>query len=153
MVLHRRPVVPRVLPVRKGRSLSVVIGRLRTLNSRTEYSISLSLRPGGRLANTSFRTRDVTQAVSDLQTTIINGLNAKFTADQLVAEKDTEVQGIPPDNYVSAFAGYHAVWYDAWKESCKAGWHTHVGYGMTTATATQAIKLQLDELIKWLNTQ
>lgn len=67
---------------------------------------------------------------------------------------DTQFQGVPSDNYVSGFTGYHAVWYNAWKsDSCKAGWHTHVDYGITVANASKAIKLQLEELIKWLDAQ
>ncbi|MEM9007440.1 MAG: hypothetical protein AAGE59_28435 [Cyanobacteria bacterium P01_F01_bin.86] len=95
--------------------------------------------------------RYVTAEVSVLQQIIINVLNKKFTAEQLVSEKDTEVQGTGSDSYVSAFVGYHAVWYNAWSAACRVGWHTHVGFEMTAETASKAIKLQLHELIKWLD--
>lgn len=97
--------------------------------------------------------RKISAAVKTLQTRIKKALNEEFTPNQLVADMAEVVQGTAPDNYVSAYAGYHAVWYDAWKDSCKAGWHTHVDYNITLANAAKAIKIQLDELIKWLNTQ
>jgi hypothetical protein len=95
--------------------------------------------------------RNVTANVTAIQNAIITKLDAEFAAADLKAQKDTELQGKAPDDYVSAFAGYHAVWYDAWKDSCKAGWHTHVDSGITVANASKAIKLQLEVLIKWLN--
>ncbi|HUY88540.1 MAG TPA: galactosyltransferase-related protein, partial [Pirellulales bacterium] len=97
--------------------------------------------------------REASAATKGLQTTIKAALAAKFAAADLDPQIATVVQGTAPDNYVSAYAGYHAVWYDAWKDSCKAGWHTHVDYDITLANATKAIKIQLDELIKWLDTQ
>ena len=93
----------------------------------------------------------VTGDVEEIQDLIIAKLDNEFAATQLKAVKDMEVQGTFPDNYVSAFAGYHAVWYNQWKLSCKAGWHTHVDYGITVANATKAMKLQLEVLIEWLN--
>jgi hypothetical protein len=95
--------------------------------------------------------RPVTANVAAIQALIIAKLNSEFAAADLKAVLDTEYQGVPLDNFVSGFAGYHALWYDAWKDSCKAGWHTHVDYGITTANASKAIKLQLEVLIKWLN--
>lgn len=98
--------------------------------------------------------RDVTADVSDIQDLIIAKLNGEedgFDPDDLFAEKDIDYQGIGNDSYVSAFTGYHAVWYDHWSKSCKAGWHTHVDSGITTPNASKAIKLQLEVLIKWLN--
>ena len=97
--------------------------------------------------------RHVTPAVGVLQQTIIDALNKKFAADRLFAVKGAQVQGAPSssDTYVSSFAGYHAVWYDSWSAGCRAGWHTHVGYDISTATAAKAMKLQLRELIRWLD--
>ncbi len=94
---------------------------------------------------------NATDAVKALQVGIVNVLNARFPRADLTAEQKRVVQGPPPDNYVSSFAGYHAVWYNTWSPACKAGWHTHVGFGMTTATAARAIRLQLLALIDWLN--
>ncbi len=100
--------------------------------------------------------RNIPANVKALQVTIMNALKAQIAAADLAPDQPTKVQGdttaVPPDIYVSAFAGYHAVWYQAWRGSvCKAGWHTHVGYKVTLPTATKAIGIQLDELIKWLN--
>lgn len=95
--------------------------------------------------------RAITGDVDDIQKAIIAKLNAVFAPAALKARQDAEFQGIAPDNYVSAFAGYHAVWYDASAASCKAGWHTHVDFGITVANASTAMKLQLEELIKWLD--
>ncbi len=87
-----------------------------------------------------------------IQALVKTKLESEFATADLKPVYDTEYQGVPPDNYVSGFTGYHAVWYNAWKsDSCKAGWHTHVDSGITVANASNAIKLQLEVLIKWLN--
>jgi len=101
--------------------------------------------------NTGNTGRAVSANSSAIQQLIITKLKASFAAADLDPKLDTEYQGIAPDNYVSGFAGYHAVWYDAWSAPCKAGWHTHVDSGITVANAATAIKLQLEVLIKWLN--
>ena len=93
----------------------------------------------------------VSQNTVAIQNAIIAKLNATFAVGQLQAVKDPAPQGTAPDNYVSAFAGYHAVWYDKWSSKCKAGWHTHVDSGISVANASQAMKLQLGELINWLD--
>ena len=93
---------------------------------------------------------DDTKAIQALIKAKLND-GVEFDPADLNCRIELAVQGTFPDNYVSAFAGYHAVWYDLWKKSCKAGWHTHVDSGITTANASKAIKLQLDVLIKWLN--
>ena len=93
----------------------------------------------------------VSAATTAVQNAVIAKLNAEFNQNQLEAVKDPAAQGVAPDDYVSAFAGYHAVWYDAWSSKCKVGWHTHVDGNITVANATEAMKLQLEELIKWLD--
>ena len=95
----------------------------------------------------------VPAAVNALQVTIVNALGAAIPAANLTPMQAAAVQGTAPDNYVSAYAGYHAVWYQAWRGNplCKAGWHTHVGFNIALATATSAIRIQLDQLITWLN--
>ncbi len=92
----------------------------------------------------------LTDNAKAIQQLIINEFNATFAPGDLRPALDTEYQGVPPDNYVSGFAGYHALWYNVWSNSCKAGWHTHVGSNITVANASAAIKLQLEVLINWL---
>jgi hypothetical protein len=102
-------------------------------------------------AKTGTTGRGVSNYVSAIQLLIIGKLNSEFAEADLKAEKDTELQGSGFDDYVSAFAGYHAVWYADWSDSCRAGWHTHVDSGISTANASKAIKLQLEVLIEWLD--
>lgn len=98
--------------------------------------------------------RAISANAAAIQALVKTKLEAEFAAADLKPVFDTQFQGVPSDNYVSGFTGYHAVWYNAWKsDSCKAGWHTHVDYGITVANASKAIKLQLEELIKWLDAQ
>jgi hypothetical protein len=75
-----------------------------------------------------------------------------FTAIQGSSNRSDSLTQIPDRSRIRPFTGYHAVWYNAWKsDSCKAGWHTHVDSGIIVANASNAIKLQLEVLIKWLN--
>jgi hypothetical protein len=104
-----------------------------------------------RAALTALRATPAVIGPRGLQIRIITILNRSIPAADLTAQQAPGVQGTAPDNYVSAFAGYHAVWYLRWNATCKAGWHTHVGSQITPATATTAIRLQLLELIAWLN--
>ena len=96
--------------------------------------------------------RSVTANAKAIQLLVKAKLEMEFTAAVLKPVFDTEFQGVPNDNYVSGFTGYHAVWYNTWKsDSCKAGWHTHVGSEISVLNASKAIKFQFDVLIKWLN--
>ena len=101
--------------------------------------------------NTGNTGRAVSANSSAIQQLIITKLTASFAPADLAPKLDTEFQGIALDNYVSGFAGYHAVWYDAWSDVCKAAWHTHVDSGITVTNASTVIELQLEVLIKWLN--
>lgn len=94
--------------------------------------------------------RKLTDDAKAIQQLIMDQLNSTFAPAALFAKRDTEFQGVGFDNYVSGFAGYHALWYNAWSNSSKAGWHTHVGSNITVANASAAIKLQLEVLIEWL---
>ncbi len=90
--------------------------------------------------------------VEDIHLKVIDKLKLHFSEADLKPKPNGQFQGVNPDDrYVSAFAGYHALWYDAWKPSCRAGWHTHVGFGISVADASEAIKLQLDVMIQWLD--
>ena len=68
-----------------------------------------------------------------------------------IEAENMDLQGVVNDSYVSAFAGYHAVWYTDFSPRCKAGWHTHVSLSINETDATQAMKLQLGDLIAWLD--
>ncbi len=62
--------------------------------------------------------------------------------------------GVDKNNkYVSAFMGYHSVWYENWSPTCIAGWHTHVDDGIALTDAQQAFGIQLKALMDWLDNQ
>ena len=97
--------------------------------------------------------------ISVLQTltfpwSIKGGQNVAFPVTLIgpwIEAENMDLQGVGNDSYVSAFAGYHAVWYTDFSPRCKAGWHTHVSLSINETDATQAMKLQLGDLIAWLD--
>ncbi|MDX2064426.1 MAG: hypothetical protein SFX74_01655 [Fimbriimonadaceae bacterium] len=60
--------------------------------------------------------------------------------------------GISPDNFVSAYVGYLAVWYQRSRPStCRIAFHTHVCFGITLPICKEAFRLQLQLTIERLN--
>jgi hypothetical protein len=93
---------------------------------------------------------------NSLQAAIKTALDAAFPMQPggraVEANPALGPQGPAPDDYVSAYCGYLAVWYSIWRgNACKAGWHTHVGYNIALADASRAVQIQLSQLITWLN--
>lgn len=93
--------------------------------------------------------RPVLTGVATLQTDLLTLLSVFGKA--LVPRIDPENMGIDPDDYVSAYMGYHSVWYSYFSPTCKAGWHTHVDKGVLVSTAKDAFRIQFDALATWLD--
>ncbi|MBS1703276.1 MAG: hypothetical protein JST12_16550 [Armatimonadetes bacterium] len=96
-------------------------------------------------------TRTVPAAVFTLQQSIATALTTQFPGGQVVPVTGHQMGVDPGDQYVSAYTGYLATWYQsAYSASCKAGFHTHVGFAITLANAQAAFATQLTTLINWL---
>lgn len=102
--------------------------------------------------NTNTGTRDVPQSILDtLFPAIRSSINA-LPGDSVVAQNATVRMGINAGNkYVSAFMGYHSVWYAEWSSTCKVGFHTHVGFDIPLCQCMLAFDRQMAALIAWLN--
>jgi hypothetical protein len=86
--------------------------------------------------------RQVSNDTKTLITTISNALRAAFPSSVLVPEEST--MGNPPDNFVSAYVGYLAVWYQAYApQTCRFAFHTHVQYGLSLEVCQRALCVQL----------
>jgi hypothetical protein len=93
--------------------------------------------------------RSISVGSAALVTQIKADLLAAFPMGPLVTG-DSEM-GNYPDNYVSSFVGYHAVWYQSFKPTkCLYAFHTHVGYKLSLADCKKAFCIQLVATIKKL---
>lgn len=113
-------------------------GRPPILNSPPDTNIDASTGPGGASSQ-----RGVQADSRTLIRNVASALGAAFPTTVLrTAELDD--MGIYPDNFVSAYVGYHAVWYQSFKPStCKFAFHTHVGYELPLNVCQRALCIQL----------
>ncbi|MDX2065852.1 MAG: hypothetical protein SFX74_08940, partial [Fimbriimonadaceae bacterium] len=90
--------------------------------------------------------RFINAASEQLKDIITMRLTARFVPSEL--RPTTSEMGLHPDDFVSSYVGYLAVWYQTSRSIiCKIAFHTHVCFGISLGVCQEAFKIQLDETI------
>jgi hypothetical protein len=112
-------------------------------------------RPNASHSPTSGNPPDTTLTENDARLVVSGVLDAIQTAvsatDVVTCTIDSDNMGINTgDQFVSAYIGYHGVWYQQFVDNCQVAFHTHVATNICTDNALTAFRAQLNALITWL---